>query len=252
MKPILSVDKVSSFLGNGAKKKCILHEVCLELAAGECLGILGESGSGKSTLLRILAGLLSASSGTITYTGRRMQMLFQQPEDSFNPRQTLGWSLGEPLRNLGWNRQETTKAIENLLAEVGLDASYLARYPHEVSGGEAQRAALARACSACPDLLLCDEPTSALDANLQLQITELIHEAGRRHHMACLFVTHDVDLLPLVADRVLVLHEGRVVEQGTVHDVLLQPKSAYTKELLEAGLWQFSCLANKTSGSMKK
>lgn len=237
MQAILSVNKVSKFLGSGALRRPVLHEICLELAAGECLGILGESGSGKSTLLRIVAGLLPADSGTMTYRGRLMQMLFQQPEDSFNPRQTLGWSLGEPLRNLGRSRSEIAGTIGNLLTEVGLDAGFLARYPHEASGGEAQRAALARALSAEPDLLLCDEPTSALDANLQLQIAELIRAAVRRRSMACIFVTHDVTVLPLVADRVLVLHEGCAVEQGSVQDVFRRPKSAYTRELLSADLW---------------
>lgn len=234
---ILSVDNVSNFLGSGSKRKPILHEVSLTVAAGECLGILGESGSGKSTLLRIISGLLPMDSGTITCTGKRRQMLFQQPEDSFNPRQTLGWSLGEPLRNLGKGSQEISAKVETLLTEVGLDASYLTRYPHEVSGGEAQRAALARALSVEPELLLCDEPTSALDAHLQLQIAELIRKAVKRHNMACLFVTHDVNILPLVADRVLVLHRGSVVEQGLLDEVFTQPKSAYTKELLTADLW---------------
>lgn len=239
MQPILSADKVSKFWGRGVKRQPVLHEICLELAAGECLGILGESGSGKSTLLRILAGLLPADSGTVTYRGRLLQMLFQQPEDSFNPRQTLGWSLGEPLRNLGRRHSGIVKTIGSLLAEVGLDAGCLARYPHEISGGEAQRAALARALSAGPDLLLCDEPTSALDANLQLQITGLIRAAVQRHSMACIFVTHDVELLPLAADRVIVLHDGCVAEQGWVHDVFRRPKSAYTQELLEAGWWHW-------------
>lgn len=237
MQPILSADKVSKFLGSGVKRQPVLHDVCLALAAGECLGILGESGSGKSTLLRILAGLLPADSGTVIYRGRWLQMLFQQPEDSFNPRRTLGWSLGEPLRNRGRSRSEIAGTIGSLLTEVGLDAGCLARYPHEISGGEAQRAALARALSAEPDLLLCDEPTSALDANLQRQIAGLIRETVKRHSMACIFVTHDVELLPLMAERLIVLHDGRVAEQGQVPEVFRQPKSAYTRELLEAGWW---------------
>ena len=236
MQTILRVDKVSRYLGRGVKRRSVLHEVCMQLAAGESLGILGESGSGKSTLLHIIAGLLPADSGTVTCMGR-MQMLFQQPEESFDPRHTIGWSLGEPLRNLDRSRSEIAERIGRLLTEVGLDASVLTRYPHEVSGGEAQRAALVRALSTEPELLLCDEPTSALDAEWQLQITELIRETSRRRSMACIFVTHDVTLLPLVADRLLVLREGRIVEQGMVRDVFRKPKAAYTQELLAADCW---------------
>ena len=138
-------------------------------------------------------------------------MVFQQPEESFDPRKTLGWSVGEPLKHRGMGREERARRVRSLLAQVGLGAPLASRYPHEVSGGECQRAALARALAASPRLLVCDEITSALDTIVQAEIVRLVRRLCKEQEMACLFITHDLALLADLASRVLLMEHGRIV-----------------------------------------
>ena len=197
-------------------EKIILNDINFSINAGECLGVVGRSGCGKSTMARIIARLIPADDGEIFLNGvdithtknlksvyKNLQMIFQLPEDSFDPRRTLGWSIAEPLKN--YNFENVDAQIKNLLAEVGLTADFAERYPHEVSGGQCQRAAIARAISISPKLLICDEATSALDAATQMQIVKLLRRLCTEKNLAILFITHDLEILKDIADNVLKL-----------------------------------------------
>ena len=210
---ILQVQHVKKFFG----RRLVLDDINFTVKAGEILGIVGLSGGGKSTLAKIIARLIDCDGGKIFLCGEditnatdnnfycNIQMIFQSPEDSFNPRRTLGASIAEPIKNFGVNAN-----VADLLTQVGLPADYAERYPHEVSGGECQRAAIARAISVAPKLLICDEATSALDVTIQAQIVALIKKLCAEKNIACLFITHDLKLLTRLANRVLVLEDSRL------------------------------------------
>lgn len=205
---ILEVQHVRKFFG----KRLVLDDVSFTIDAGECLAIVGLSGCGKSTLARIIARLVPCDGGTMTLHSdgefyRNVQMIFQMPEDSFNPRRTLGQSIAEPIKNFNINAD-----VGDLLKQVGLPTEYASRYPYEVSGGECQRAAIARAISINPKLLICDEATSALDVTIRAQVVALIKKLCVQRNIACLFITHDLALLPKLADCVLELRNGKLQE----------------------------------------
>lgn len=214
---VLEVKHVKKYFG----KRLVLDDINFTVDAGECLGIVGLSGGGKSTLAKIIARLIPSDGGQIFLCGedisnatgnafyKNMQMIFQMPEDSFNPRRTLGASIAEPIRNFIGD-DNLRGRVENLLVEVGLPKNYAERYPREVSGGECQRAAIARAISISPKLLICDEATSALDVTIQAQVVTLIKKLCAEKNIACLFITHDLATLKKLADRVLVLEDGRL------------------------------------------
>ncbi|MBR6888817.1 MAG: ABC transporter ATP-binding protein [Selenomonadaceae bacterium] len=230
---ILKVEHIRKNFGD----KRVLDDINFSVAAGECVGIVGLSGCGKSTLAKIIARLLPSDDGQIILNSdgafyRNVQMIFQTPEDSFNPRRTLGQSIAEPLENYGINAR-----VEDLLREVGLPAAYAERYPREVSGGECQRAAIARAIGVVPKLLICDEATSALDVTIQAQIVALIKKLCVEKNIACLFITHDLALLPRLADRVIVLHLGKIVEEGTPEQVIHAAKSPFTRQLMASNFF---------------
>ena len=230
---ILKVEHVGKNFGN----KRVLDDINFSVAAGECVGIVGLSGSGKSTLAKIIARLLSSDGGQIILNSdgafyRNVQMIFQTPEDSFNPRRTLGQSIAEPLENYRINAR-----VEDLLREVGLPAEYAKRYPREVSGGECQRAAIARAIGVAPKILICDEATSALDVTIQAQIVALIKKLCAEKNIACLFITHDLALLPRLADRVIVLHLGKIVEEGAPEQLIHAAKSPFTRQLMASNFF---------------
>lgn len=214
---VLEVRGVKKFFGT----KKILDDINFTVAAGECLGIVGLSGGGKSTLARIIARLIPCDGGQIFLCGedithtagnafyKNMQMIFQTPDDSFNPRRTLGASIAEPIKNF-LGSDNLRERVEELLVEVGLPKNYVERYPREVSGGECQRAAIARAISISPKLLICDEATSALDVTIATQVVALIKRLCTEKNIACLFITHNLALIKKIADRVLVLEDGRL------------------------------------------
>ena len=233
---------------NSFGSKLVLDDINFALEAGECLGIVGLSGCGKSTLAKIIARLIPCDDGKIFLCGeeitkvignafyKNMQMIFQNPEDSFNPRRTLGASLAEPIKNfIGGNNLR--ERVENLLSEVGLPKNYAQRYPREVSGGECQRAAIARAISVEPKLLICDEATSALDVTIQAQVITLIKKLCTEKNIACLFITHDLALLPKLADRMIVLHLGKIVEEGTPEQIIHAAQSPFTKQLMASNFF---------------
>ena len=255
MEMILKAEDLVKSFGKGAAQRRVLDGVDFSVAAGECLGIVGQSGCGKSTAMRIVARLLDADEGRISFCGKdithtrgrelrevygAMQMVFQMPEDSFDPRKTLGWSIAEPLLRHGWKKERRKERVAALLQEVGLGTHFAVRYPHEASGGECQRAAIARALTLSPKLLICDEVTSALDVTVQAQVVRLLRRILQEQRAACLFVTHDLALLPAIADRVVVMHGGTVVEEGTVQEVMRQAKSPHTRELLAADFFRLT------------
>ena len=224
-----------------------LDKVSFQVEQGKCLGIVGGSGCGKSTLARIVMMLEQPDSGRVLLFGdeigsrdlkssrdayRTMQMIFQNPIDSFDPRRTLGFSLMEPGRSFGLSRGEAERKARALLVSVGLDESFFERYPSQVSGGQCQRAAIARALMTDPSVLICDEITSALDVTTQARIVELISQLKKR--VTIVFITHDLALASNICDNLVVMEKGRVVECGAAHDVLENPQSDYTKLLLSS------------------
>ena len=241
--PALAVTHLTkSFHGRNAKD--VLHDVTFALAPGECAGLVGVSGCGKSTTARILAGL-DAQTFDARQLGTRerfqhLAMVFQQPEASFDPRKTLGWSIAEPMRARGWSRADIAARTKELLEAVELPETLLAHYPFEVSGGQCQRAAIARAVATHPRVLLCDEVTSALDVTLQGKIVALIRALTQEERIACLFITHDLPLLARAADRILVMDAGRIVEDAEASRVISAPQSAAAKALLAVDFFQMA------------
>ncbi|GAA3238422.1 ABC transporter ATP-binding protein [Actinocorallia longicatena] len=205
--------------------------VSFEVGPGEIVGLVGESGSGKSTVARALVGLVPRT-GTVEGVRRGgVQMVFQDPYASLNPRMRVGRAVAEGVREKGERRAAEAR---RLLAQVGLDAGLAGRYPRELSGGQRQRVALARALGARPDLVVADEITSALDVSVQGAVLNLVKELRRDLGLSVLFISHDLAVVRYVCDRILVMREGRIVESGTVGQVIGSPGHEYTKALLEA------------------
>lgn len=262
---ILRAEKLKRVFISGKSSFAAVDQVSFELKKGECLGIVGESGSGKSTVARLLTGILPCSEGeilffvpeknndrdkedgswiNITQAGKRelrkayrhMQMVFQTPAESFDPRRTLGDGIGESLRNMGIKGLELKKRVDNLLEICGLSSEFALRYPHQVSGGQCQRAAIARALAAEPQLLICDEATSALDVTVQKQIMELLMKLKQEQNLSVIFICHDLALVQMFCDRVLVMNQGRIVETGTPDQIIDSPREEYTRMLVDAVL----------------
>ena len=230
----------------------VLHGVGFSLAPGERLAVVGESGSGKSTLLRALLRLVPPAAGQVLIAGqdlaiqtpaelralrRRAQLVFQDPQASLDPAMRVAQIVGEPLVwQRGLSAAQRAQQVRALLAEVGLDETLASRRPAELSGGQAQRVAIARALIAQPEILLCDEPVSALDMSLRAQVLDLIDRQCRARRLALVFVTHDLGAARRLCERVLVLHQGRVVESGATAQVFARPAADYTRALLAARL----------------
>lgn len=210
--------------------------VSFVLKRGETLGVVGESGSGKTTVARVIAGLQKATAGDVRLNGR-VSMVFQDPLGSLNPRLTTRATIGEVLRVNRPNAFTTTELLEM----VGLDADALDRYPHEFSGGQRQRICIARALASRPELLICDEAVSALDISIRATVLDLLESLKRRLSLSLLFITHDLGVVQHVADRILVMHHGKIVEAGTAEAVLKTPQAAYTRDLIAAVPRMLSC-----------
>lgn len=210
---ILDVQHVKKCFGS----RILLSDVNFSVESGEILAIIGLSGCGKSTLAKIIARLTDFDAGKVILCGkdisnavgnefyREMQMIFQNPEESFDPRRTLGASIAEPIKNFG-----VKASVSELLTRVGLPNEYFNRFPHEISGGECQRAAIARAISINPKILICDEATSALDVTIQAKIISLIKNLCVERRISCIFITHDLKIAKKIANRVLVLENGEL------------------------------------------
>ena len=228
-----------------------VNHVSFELLQGECLGIVGESGSGKSTVANMITRLTDVTEGKIILDGenitkkkgkelrqayRKMQMVFQTPADSFDPRCTLGDGIGESLHNLGRTRSEVKEEVAKLLVQCGLTPDFAERYPHQVSGGQCQRAAIARALAVKPILLVCDEATSALDVTMQKEIHELLGKLRRQKgaQLSIIFICHDIALVQKFCTRLFVMYKGKIVEQGNPDEIILNPQDDYTKRLIDS------------------
>jgi len=236
-----------------AGRGALLHavdDVSFSIGPGESVGLVGESGCGKSTLVRLITRMLDPTAGDIIYRGRnigfiparkfaetqfrpKIQMVFQDPTDSLNPRHSAFDAIAEPIRRLG-----TVEHLELQVAEaarkVGLPEELLARYPHQLSGGQKARVGIARAIAMLPDLLVLDEPTAALDVSVQATILRLLADLKRDLGMSYLFVSHDLNVVRMLCDRVIVMYLGRVVEQGPAEELFRNPSHPYTRALVKA------------------
>jgi len=206
-----------------------VDEVSFEVAGGETLALVGESGCGKSTVARLIVGLHAPTSGRVEFRGRRMQMIFQDPYASLNPRWRVKDIVAEPLRIL-----KTSKDVSELLVQVGLSPDDGEKYPHEFSGGQRQRISIARALAGEPDFLVCDEPTSALDVSVQAQILNLMSELQQRLRLTYVFISHNLAVVSQIADRVGVMYLGRIVELAPTAQLFGRPRHPYTRMLLDA------------------
>lgn len=245
--PALRAHELSKTFGKGSAAVTALSRVSVEVAPGEALGVVGESGSGKTTLARTLLGLQRADGGTAEAFGmsvarpsrevrRRVQPVFQNPHTSFDPMRTVGWSVVEPVRGLRGrlSKAERRQVLAELFTAVDLDPGLAERKPWELSGGQLQRAAIARALSVDPDVLICDEAVSALDVTVQATVLDLLARLRRERGLTLLFITHDLAVVRDVCERVIVMKDGQIVEAGATSAVFESPAHPYTRTLIEA------------------
>lgn len=249
MQKILEIHKLRKTFYKNRIPFTAVDGVDFFLKKGECLGLVGESGCGKSTIARMITHLTEPDAGSVLLNGEetlrlkgkalrefygKVQMVFQMPQDSFDPRCTLGDGIMEGMRNRKVSRREARERMGELLELVGLEQDLSSRYPHEVSGGQCQRAAIARALAVNPELIICDEATSALDVTVQAQIMELLRKLQEEKGLSLLLISHDLALVQELCGRVIVMCQGRIVEEGTPDDVICHPKEAYTRTLVES------------------
>ncbi|GEC87736.1 nickel transport system ATP-binding protein [Brevibacillus brevis] len=243
---LLSVEYVEKSYRKGGlfsrERERVLKNISFECKPGECLGIIGESGSGKSTLGRLLLGIEKPDRGTILFEGKKVEdrkvrtgnisAVFQDYTSSINPFYTVEDAIREPLQMKGKTRENALSEIDHLLWQVGLDPSYRKKYPHELSGGEAQRVCIARAISTEPKCILFDEAISSLDGSVQMQVLELLKNLRKRYDMGYIFITHDIQAAAYICDRVMIIRNGEIEEVVKVEQ-LKDVQSIYTKKLLQ-------------------
>ena len=233
------------------KKKTVLKavdNVTMDIYKGEILSLVGESGSGKTTLGRTISRLYKKTNGEILYNGKpvedytlkdftkEIQMIFQDPQASLNPRMTVGDIVAEgiDIHKLASSKQERMEKVYSLLELVGLNREHASRFPHEFSGGQRQRIGIARALAVNPSVLVCDEPISALDVSIQAQVVNLLKDLQKDRNLTMLFIAHDLSMVKYISDRVAVMYRGKVVELGTPDAVYGDPVHSYTKSLISA------------------
>lgn len=253
--PLLQVERLAKRYPVSGRRGALLHavdDVSLHIAPGESLGLVGESGCGKSTLVRLLARLIDASEGRIVFGGadlaevpaRRfalrperagIQMVFQDPTDSLNPRYTARDTIAEPCRLLaGMDAAAANARVDEVAEQVGLPTALLSRFPHQLSGGQKARVGIARALAPGPKLLILDEPTAALDVSVQAVVLQLLDRLRRELNLATLFVSHDLNVVRLLTDRVAVMYLGKIVEMGPSQQLFAAPQHPYTRALVSS------------------
>lgn len=251
--PIIEVKNLTKTFKKGANIFTAVDSVTFRLMPGECLGLVGESGCGKSTLAKLITHLEKPDSGQIFLEGRdityvkgkalreiygKIQMVFQDAVSSFNGRMRIGDSIMEVLGNFGTaTLKERQEKMLYLLDLVGLKGEYARRFPHQLSGGECQRAAIARAIAVQPKVLICDEATSALDVSVQAQVLMLLEHIRKEMNISFLFISHDLAVVNCLCEKIGVMHHGRIVEMGFSQDIINRPKHHYTKSLLASVLY---------------
>ena len=214
-----------------------LEDVSFYVNQGEILGLVGESGCGKSTLSKAILGMLTSAkvTGEIRHFTKRPQMVFQDPFGSLNPSKEVGWIVEEPLRVFGkYDAAERKRRVQDMLERVGLDKEHADAKPGQISGGQRQRVSIATALIQRPKFIIADEPVSALDVTIQAQILDLLWDLRKDLDLSYLFISHDLNVVYSICDRVMVMEKGRIIEQGTVDEVYDHPRQEYTKKLLNA------------------
>ena len=248
MQEILKVSSIKKTFLKDGESNTVINDVSFTVKKGQCGGIVGESGCGKSTTVRVILGLLNFDEGEIILSGNKLspqnkirlkeiqgkiQMVFQMPTESFNPRIKLGKSIKEAMKKILTSEEKEVK-LKKLFEECQLSYDLADRYPKEVSGGQCQRAAIARALASDPQLLICDEATSALDVTVQYKIMNLLKNIQRNRNMAILFICHDIALVQQFCDYVLVMDKGKIIEEGIPNEVILNPSQMFTKKLISS------------------
>jgi oligopeptide transport system ATP-binding protein len=238
-------------IGTPKKKFTAVNQVSFAIQAGETVGIVGESGSGKSTLGEILGGLRTPTQGAVYFDSlnilemsesqhqdyrKNVQFIFQDPKGSMNPHFRIRDIIGEPLITLKicLDKNEIAQRVADMIKQVGLEEDTVDKYPGELSGGQCQRVAIARALIVRPKVIICDEPVSALDVSVQAQIMNLLKDLQRQYKIAYIFISHDIGVVNYMADRIVVMNKGSIVESGTAEQVFKSPVDEYTKKLVES------------------
>lgn len=236
MKKILEVKHVSASYKDEKEEKQVLKDISLEVREDEILGLVGESGCGKSTLSKVILGFVKPDAGEICHYTKMPQMIFQDPFSSLNPSKRISWILEEPLRMQKIPKEERKQKVLEMAEKVGLSPEHLKRYPRELSGGQRQRVSIAAALIQGAKFIIADEPVSALDVTIQRQIMELIVQLQEEMRLSVLFISHDLNVIYQMCDRVLVMKDGQILEEGETEELFENPKTEYTKELLLAAL----------------
>ncbi len=243
--PVLKIEGLNSWytarekVGRGVKRvrKQVLRDVNLTVERGEVMGVVGESGSGKTTLVKAVLGMVPDLTGTITHYTQKPQMVFQDPYSSLNPVRTIGWILEEPLRIAGVkDKIQRRRRVEEMMELVGLPVEFYDRRPRALSGGQRQRVSIAGALMLGSKFIVLDEPVSALDVTMQAQIIKLLLDLKEELGLSYLFISHDLNVIYQMCDRVAVMTGGEIVEEGTVDDIYDHPRHEYTKKLLDAAI----------------
>lgn len=245
--PILEVNNLRVYYQEGnnslfsqGKRKCVVENASFCLHRGETLGLVGESGCGKTSLSKAILGIHRNIEGEVVHYSARPQMIFQDPYSSLNPSKTIGWLLQEPLKALGkadkkyaMSKADREAAAYDMLRRVGIEESYFHKKPSQLSGGQRQRISIGQALITRPGLVIADEPVSALDVTMQAQIMELMRGLQEELQLAYLFISHDINVIYKMSDRIMVMKEGRMIEEGDTEEIFCHPKEAYTRQLLE-------------------